>query len=66
MKKEYVHNYRIEKEEIVISKDETEKQLYFKGYISHIGKQLSNARDKEELIDMLEWWVYKVKYNDGL
>ena len=64
MKKEYTHNYRIEKEEIVLSKDETEKQLYFKGYISHIGKQLSNARDKEELINMLEWSIYKVKNNN--
>lgn len=66
MRKQYAHNYRIVKEEIILSEEEKKKQAYFKGYKSYLGEELMKARDKEELIDILQWLTYRVKINDGL
>lgn len=67
MKKQYAHNYRIVNQEItLLSEEEKEKQAYFKGYKSYLGEKIMEARDKEELIDILQWLIYKVKNNDGL
>lgn len=66
MRKQYAHNYRIVKEEIILSEEEKEKQAHFKGYKSYLGEELMKARDKEELVDILEWLTYRVKINDGL
>lgn len=55
-----------EKETIVLSEEEQMRLSYFKSYKSYLGEQIMEARDRDELMDILEWLMYKVKTNDRL
>ena len=37
-----------------------EEQAHFKAYVKHLGGQLTEARDKEELIDILNYCIKRV------
>lgn len=54
------------KETVVLSQEEQNRLTFFKAYKNYLGEQINEARDKEELIDILEWLVYKVKTYDRL
>lgn len=55
-----------EKEKVVLSSEEEMRLSYFKSYKSYLGEQINEARDRDELVDILEWLVYKVKTNNRL
>lgn len=58
--------YKAKAATTVLSEEEQIRLSYFNSYKSYLGEQISEARDKEELIDILEWLMYKVKTNDRL
>ena len=49
---------------VVLTEEEKMEQAHLKGFISSVIDELKNARDKAELIDVLDW--AKRRINNGL